>query len=461
MGSKENKFVDKTILNTPQPTATSTVEKKKSHKRIPNEFKQSLSMVSIDELSRISEDGRYESNASYHLQEQRSLAESSLLRANNIVAGIPSRYFIPNTTKQKSSLNISDNSTVNESDLLRTPADSSTPRSSIGRASLSQSVAQLSYKIKNTDISIDNFVEEFQKAMKSGSNQEVDSLIFKPAEEAASMLLADELSWRKKNELPIIEEGFSEANLSAKSSIGEFFRQRSDTLSVLGAVSPTKPHKPIPLIDDSLINKVDFGEEPKKNKSLSISAIQKCLQSDDTPRKAADFLLKQSNEYDFSRYLLEKKMEKVSPSMSKDSSCTSDPSEELLKCIFDKENVDTLNTSIPKNRPGSNGSPTSRSSSRALTSLPDGKLPIESTASELIWGCVKTDKCVTQEFSIRNKSAKRLCIQMAVTGHDYKIRKDNRFEADLLSSTKVILHPFESKIIIVSFVPTRVGKGLY
>lgn len=466
MGSKEN-FVDKTILNTPKPNATSTVEKKKTRKKISPDVESS--MLSINDLSRITEDSGNESNTACNLYEQRSLAENSLQRANKMVSGIPSKYFKSNSSNSTKAISIINNSTVNESDLLRAPMDSSTPRSSTGRASLSQSVAQLSYKITNTDIPIDNFVEEFQKAMtvaSIGSTKNVDpmdSLIFKPAEEAASMMLADELSWRKQNEIPVSDDIFSERNFSGKTSIGEFFRQKSDTLSVFGAKSPSKSSNRIPLIGTDSVNTStqDQTEELKKHKSLSISVIQKCLQSDDTPKKTTEYLMRQSYEPDISRYLLQKKMEQLSPSISKNSSDTSDPSDnELFKGIFDKENIDTLN--IPnkdsQSIQRSGGSPTSRSSSRALTSLPDGKLPIESTAIELVWGCVKINKTVAQEFSLRNKSSKRLGIQMAVTGCDYKIRKDNRMDAELLSSTKLILHPYESKVIMVFFVPARVGK---
>lgn len=446
MDSRKEKFVDKTIVNTPKPMATSTVQKKKSSTQ--RSYGPSL----------ILEDERNECSVSHQLQEQRYLAENSLQRLSNVVA-IPSRYFKPNDSNRTRMSSLT-NSTVSESDLLRTPANTSTPKSSIGRTSISQSVAQLSYKIKNSDISMDNFVKEFQKVM--NVENKVDSIMFKPAEEAASMLLADELSWRRQNEIPINEQESFDSDFIRQTSIGEFFRQKSDTLSVFDSKSPPKEHKPIPLIESvELIN--SEIDEVKKNKSLSISMIQKCLQSEDTPRKAVNVLLKQTNEPNTSQNLLEKKIEKVSPSVTKNLSYTSDRSDDFLKGMFDKENVDTLNTST-KNRlslTGSTTSPTSRSSSRALTSLPDGKLPIESTACELIWGCVKIDKCVTQEFSIRNRSSKRLGIQIAITGHDYKIRKDNRSDADLLSSTKVILHPHESKVIIVSFIPTRVGKIIY
>lgn len=269
---KSEKFVDKTILNTPKPMATSTVQRKS--KRQSNILLENISS---------------DNYASFQLQEQRSLAEKSLQRANNIVTGIPSQYFKGNNTNPTRFSNLSD-STVNESDLLRAPADASTPKSSVGRTSFSNSLAQLSYKIKNSDISIVHSLAEFHKETKADNKVQLESVMFKPADEAASMLLADELSWRRQNEVPVNDDRFSDINHSAQTSIGEFFRQRSDTLSIFDSVSPKKAHKPIPLIETSTVLETDNAIEidAKKNKSLSISTIQKCLQSENTPRKATD-----------------------------------------------------------------------------------------------------------------------------------------------------------------------------
>lgn len=448
MESKIPNFVDETILNTPKPTATSTAQKKKPRKRLSENI-EPVNLLSINGLTRISENTN--ENISYQLQEQRNRAENTLQRANN-VSGIPSCYLRANSSIPRV-INLSSDSTISESDLLRTPTDSSTPKSSVGRASLSESIAQLSHKLKNPNISIDNFMEEFQKAMNIGSNVSTESLKFTPAEEAAGILLADEMSWRRQHEIPVNEAEFSVGKLSGKSSIGEFFRQRSDTLSIFEATSPIKKHIPVPLVELPTTE-----EEFVKHKSLSISTIQKCLESEDTPRRAANILLNHCNETD-SSHSLETKMEKISPSVC--NNLSNETSEnELLRCIYDKENVDTLNMNDKKRNssPGSVGSPVSRSSSRALTSLPDGKLPIESTASELIWGSVKVDKCESQEFSIRNKSSKRLGIQISVTGLDYKLRKDSRSDSDLLSSVKIILHPYESKAVMVCFIPTKIGE---
>ncbi|KAG5875605.1 hypothetical protein JTB14_009756 [Gonioctena quinquepunctata] len=101
---------------------------------------------------------------------------------------------------------------------------------------------------------------------------------------------------------------------------------------------------------------------------------------------------------------------------------------------------------------------TSRASS-TLTSLQNGKLPIETTKCDIIWGCVKVGKSVTQDFLIRNKSSKRIGLKLSLSGQDFKIRQENRLESEPIATTKIILHPHESKALIVSFIPSKVGAA--
>ncbi|KAJ8963193.1 hypothetical protein NQ318_018659 [Aromia moschata] len=496
MDENHSEFVDKTVLNTPKPTACSTVDRS-LHKRKQYHFKQlssadlenSLGLLPFNQADTSSgqnENGM--SDVSHQLQQQRLLANSSLQRANK-VASIPSRYLRPNNinTSSVSNLNLTADSTVSESDLLKTPKDTSTPRTSImsnsfadnkSRLSLGQSMAQLSYKIGNTDISIDNFVKEFQSAMKNldkEGNPEGQSNVFRPAEEATSMLLADEMSWRRQNDIPISENFAQNTSTDVsvgKVSVGAFFQQRSDTLSDFqAAVSPEKERTPVPLIDSS----TSFSQEIEQNKnqaktnnSLSISAIQKFLaQTEDTPRKVTNYLFSQGNKLD------DKENYHNSLPVSKNSSYTSNYSEnDAMKCIVaDKENIQCneqlivpgpIETSTRSENRASSTAPTQTSSrsSSALTSLPNGKLPIESTKAELIWGCVKVDRCVTQEFLLRNRTPKRLCLQMSVSGHEFKIRKDSRQDSDPLTAAKIMLHPHESRPVIVSFIPTKIGAAM-
>ncbi|XP_018564946.1 uncharacterized protein LOC108906218 [Anoplophora glabripennis] len=492
MDNDKTEFVDKTVLNTPKPTACSTVDKKSFQKRIVPvnmDFENSLGIINVDSLQNISEDQIHSissSDLSYLLKQQRLLANSSLQRANK-VAGLPSKYLRPNISSSSISNVTVNDSTISESDLMKspqkTPKNTSTPRASVAssnsaenslsRLSLGQSIAQLSYQIGNTDISLDSFVKEFQKTMNSVNKvPQIDSQLFSPAEEAASMLLADEMSWRRQNEMPLVNNFSQVSNediSDGKVSVGAFFQQRSDTLSDFKmALSPVKSKNPIPLIDSS----ISFTEEDneKNRKSLSISAINKLLiETDDTPRKVTSYLFKQGQK------LSENLIDQPSLPVSKNSSYTSNYSdnEVMRQIVADKENIDTYNipqdvledikedigcSSQSNNRPLSAGS--TRSLSSALTNLPHGKLPIESTKMELIWGCVKVDKCVTQEFLLRNKAPKRLCLQMSITGYDFKIRKENRQDSDPLSSAKILLHPYESRAIIVSFIPTKIGAAV-
>lgn len=494
MDEDKTKFVDKTVLKTPKPTACSTIDKKSFQKKmIPCNIdtEDSLGIIDISNLQNRSNSQIHNvsaSDLSYELKQQRLLANSSLQRANK-VAGLPSKYLRPNISNSSISNSNINESTISESDLLKSrksPKNTSTPRTSIAshkspenslsRLSLGQSMAKLSYQIGNTDISIDNFVKEFEKAMNKGDIgvQQIDSQLFSAAEEAASMLLADEMSWRKKNEMPITKN-FSQVSNNdisdSKLSVGAFFQQRSDTLSDFKmALSPMKSKNPIPLIDSSItFTEQDRAKNKKSSTSLSISAINKLLaETEDTPRKVTSYLLKQGHK------LSESVIDQSSLPVSKNSSYTSNYSdnEAMRQIMADKENIDTQNISQKEqdinkdgrpssksvNRPLSAGS--TRSLSSALTSLPDGRLPIESTKRELIWGCVKVGKCVTQDFMVRNKTSKRLCLQMSLTGYDFKIRKDSRQESEPLSSAKFILHPHESKAVIVSFIPTKVGAAV-
>ncbi|KAJ8966343.1 hypothetical protein NQ314_003611 [Rhamnusium bicolor] len=248
MDVNKTEFVDKTVLNTPKPTATSTVNKFQKKKRYRHsDLENSLGLSSLNgmDLSDVEHKNRNEvADVGCQLQQQRMLASSSLQRANK-VSSIPSKYLRPNinNTSSVSNFNLSTGSTINESDLSRkSPTNTSTPKSSVvakdfyennseQRLSLGQSMAQLSYQIGNTDISIDNFVKEFQKAMKSvdnGSSSKIDSNMFTPAEDAASMLLADELSWRRQNDIPVTSN-FSQIEVEnascGKVSVGAFFNR--------------------------------------------------------------------------------------------------------------------------------------------------------------------------------------------------------------------------------------------
>ncbi|XP_057657757.1 uncharacterized protein LOC130894792 [Diorhabda carinulata] len=438
------------------PAACSTVSKKKvqrnTHSSIFDEdnsiFPMSTSQLQEKNLS----------DVSYELEAQKKLARTSLQRANKVSA-LPSKYLRANYSKSESTSHVHmyNESTVSESDLLNTPKSASTPRNSI------QSLEQLSYRLKNSDLSIDNWVDDFKKVIKNTGDQ--TSNMFKPAEELSSMLLADEMSWRQKNEIPIKDEQFSVIQAIENESVGNFFQQRCDTLSEFpGGASPNTTREPVPLIES--MSAVNITEDqspsdegsPENQKKISVSMIQRFLaESSCTPKSAVNNIYKLCE--DNQRFVSLENKPIYSLPVSKNSSYTSDHSENsAMKQICNKENIDSLNTKTSS----SNLCPSQTSSraSSAMSSLQNGKLPIETTKCELIWGCVKLGKSVTQEFIIRNRSAKKLGIQLSLTSQEFKIRKDNRNDSEPLSSNKILLHAHESKAIIISFVPTKRGAAV-
>ncbi|XP_028133024.1 uncharacterized protein LOC114328384 [Diabrotica virgifera virgifera] len=433
-----------------KPAVFSTVSKKKIPRKLmeSNTFEEGNSIFSVNN-TQLSEKSHSEIN--HQLEEQRSLAKQSLQRANK-VAGIPSKYFRANFSKSETTTNVFNESTVSESDLLQTPRNASTPRNSIA-----DNFEQLSLKVTDANFSIDNVVDDIMKMVKNSDEQK--SSMFRPGEEAASMLLADELSWRRKNEVPFQDE-FSE-----RGSVGEFFRKKSETLSnFLPGASPDTTREPVPLIEpeDSIVEH-DPCDEHKK--SLSISLIQKMLSDSNlTPKTACDNIFKFGEKVSFVP------IENKSYSLpgSRNLSYTSDHSEnDAIKHIHNKENIDSLNVKTPSTQllisPTRSSSRTSGTFSRAsssLSSLQNGKLPIETTKCELVWGCVKVGKSVTQEFGIRNRSSKRLGIQLSLSSQEFKIRKDNRSDSEPCSVLKLLLHPHETRSIIISFIPTKKGAAI-
>lgn len=129
-----------------------------------------------------------------------------------------------------------------------------------------------------------------------------DSL-FLPAEKAESRLLKDELSWRRKNDLPAPQTltSFSDTRDLPSVSIGAFFQQKSDNLAdLLRVPSPTKSEA-IPLIDittTSNVDKVPAGEDEKQilqGKSFSISTIQQLI-SEKSTSNVLDYLCSMQNQ---------------------------------------------------------------------------------------------------------------------------------------------------------------------
>lgn len=93
-------------------------------------------------------------------------------------------------------------------------------------------------------------------------------------------------------------------------------------------------------------------------------------------------------------------------------------------------------------------------SGSSMDCLVNGKLPIESNRVEMVWGCVKIGKSSYQDFTVRNKSHKKLRMQMVISGGAYKFAMS---EAQQVTSVVVLMHPLETKSFCVSFSPVHLG----
>lgn len=60
---------------------------------------------------------------------------------------------------------------------------------------------------------------------------------------------------------------------------------------------------------------------------------------------------------------------------------------------------------------------------------------------------------------MRNKTPKTLRLQCFLSSHEFKIRKDNRSDSDQLTVCKFVLHGHESRPLIISFAPTKIGPA--
>lgn len=83
----------------------------------------------------------------------------------------------------------------------------------------------------------------------------------------------------------------------------------------------------------------------------------------------------------------------------------------------------------------------------------DGKFPLKSNSSELVWECVKLRKSIKKSFVIKNTSEKRLSLKIDVYGPGFQIAP--RPESDSL-----VLQGNECRTISVTFCPTVVGKAI-
>lgn len=503
------------------PVSTSTQAKKKTTKALPQlkskhyscnldeSSKSSLGILSFDgDLDNIQADPLCAGNINRisginpELQQQRLLAQNSLRRISdnsfrnseytNFVSKTPARF----------------ESTVNESDFLRqtrnsvfNPELSSTPRpSSDIDASLEQAKATAStlsntfqefiHKLTTTDIDIVDACRGMQdklSRLSTAQNDADDDTQFTPAELAHEKLLADEMAWRKEKDIPAQNVDFSataEQSLgNLKMSMGEFFKQKSEDLqNIIPNHSPEKVYQPIPLINDTteIVSKDDMTE-PYPKESISVSEIAKVLSElniDEIPSNGAiSYFMKrmQSNKRESqcnsdkeNRQPVESKGFYYDPTQSE----VSENSEDSLlhyttpssnnKSVSSADGKESLSRYMEPSKyqeSSADKSITSLRSGSSLSNLPNGKLPIESSKSELIWACTKIGKNAIKEVVVRNRSQSRLHIQVTLRGSEFRMVK-NRYDTESHGILKLILRPYESRAISVTFAPHKVGAAI-
>lgn len=422
MATRKSSPVDQ--LYTPQLASTSKTTNKMNQKPFKhrlNEVDSTLDLVPQLETKQ----SKRQSDVNEMLQKQRELAKNTLKRDS---AKFSSLFKTP----------VREDSTINESDILRVSGISnfgqnvhvsSTPRTSakdsldfnareVAEESRRQSemFEALIHKLKTsgmntgwfsffvigsfciTDITISEVCKEFQDKISQSvctSIRDVDSDCFVPAELALEKIKADELSWRKEKDLPV--ENFTEfsqisnSSFKDKVSVGEFFQQRSEDIkNIIPNISPEKTHNPVPLIESSNIS--NSTATANNRESLSITEIVKLLSemNDGNATAIISQLLKNKNTTE--------DKENISPSI---------PSLNSTACQTDGRESDISPRILQHDK-----SLSSLRSGSALSSLPNGKLPIETTRTQLIWGCIKLGKSSVQEFVLRNRSQNRLRIQV-------------------------------------------------
>lgn len=501
------------------PVSTSTQAKNKTSKALPHlkskQFPCNLDESSKSSLGLLSLDGDFDniqtdplcagkinriSSINPELQQQRLLAQNSLRRISdnsfrnseytNFVSKTPGRF----------------ESTVNESDLLRqtrssvfNPELSSTPRPSADiDASLEQAKATASrlsntfqefiHKLTTTDIDLAEACRGMQDRLSSLSsvhNDADNSTQFTPAELAQEKLLADELAWRKEKDIPAQNVEFSTAEEESfediKMSMGEFFQQKSDDLqNIMPNHSPEKVYQPIPLINDTteFVSNNDMTEPfPKDSLSVSeiakvlselnveeipasgaISYFMKCMKQESRsnsdkenlqPNETKEGLYCDPTQSEVSENSKDTLLHYIAPSSSNKSESSGDGKESLSRYMEpSKYQESSADKSISSLRSGS-----------SLSNLPNGKLPIESSKSELIWACTKVGKNSIKEVVVRNRSQSRLHIQVALCGSEFRMVK-NRYDTESRGILRLILRPYESRAISVSFAPHKVGAAV-
>lgn len=83
----------------------------------------------------------------------------------------------------------------------------------------------------------------------------------------------------------------------------------------------------------------------------------------------------------------------------------------------------------------------------------DGKFPLKSNTSELVWECVKLRKSVIKSFVIKNISEKKLSLKIGVIGPGFQL-------SSATDTDSMVLQGNECRTINISFCPTVIGKAI-
>lgn len=502
------KFNDETIISTPKPAATSTVQRPQStaHYKINKipliyspESTTKTSVSDIDLTPCIDNVDNPQDTCNETLKQQRILTNKLLEKTKWI--GLPSRYLKPSDTLQSSAKGSSD-STLNESDVLQprfktqaiefTPDDISTPRSSevseishsfiqhANTSSISQSIAELSAQIQNSNYSLADLCNKYCSfSLCNNSNKEGNEESFTPAEFAEAKLKAHEESWQKEFGLisgkSTSNESFFANNRSTQEdskSLTRFFQLKSDFPEICLKASPEKPKQPIPLTDtSSFLETTDKLDELFKNNdkhflnntsdsTINISQLEKEMSFGDNTTNIMKYIRKTGSKKSTSPKPPETIVKYLPNKISENSEFKENvppnkiPSNENRIKFIEPITVKSPNSTYFDST--EEKSTSSLGTAMSLESLPGGKLPIETNRVELVWGCVKIGKRHIETFTLRNKSQRKLRLQISSSNSNFRLMSDQS-ELESSSQLALLLYPLESRLITVVFTPACIG----
>uniref|UniRef100_A0A1Y1K6B1 Uncharacterized protein n=1 Tax=Photinus pyralis TaxID=7054 RepID=A0A1Y1K6B1_PHOPY len=479
-------FSDETVLTTPKPRASSTIQRE-YHIRNPRLQKippltfspntpdevrtsaassTSLGILNVDDIRLNSLISTSEVTSITQVRQRSSINTSKDLC-------LPSRYLKPSEIYINSTCEVTSDSTVNESDLIDRPKlsfkpdDVSTPRSSgaftkvsITKQSTSRSIAELSHRVRNSDLSLAELCNQYCRLSDFNKDVEFNEESFVPGELAADKFAEYENLWRK--ELSVLggakirgDSILSQFSVQDQLTVPEFFPKGSESLDEsLFKRSPEKKAMPVRLLQTTLEDTKLETESVKS--SFGVTELEDNFSAQDDTAKIIDLIAKMPEKRE-SRSTRPRK-ENVRPQRLEPSHFL-EISKNTLKVIEplkDSENLSQELTYYDNTVSVGHAGTSSVRTASSLDSLPGGKLPIETNRIELVWGCVRVGKRKIQNFILRNRSQNKLRLQMTSSNSCFRILSDHS-ELDSVSELSVFMHPSESRSFRVVFIPTSIG----